>query len=110
VAVSGPSTGQTGSGNGQPSAQGNVPPPAPVDEPPGFFNEVLGAVAHNIRTTVQPDVVAAVATTFSFPLILAIAVVAFLLLQARLDSRDPKIRFAPRSAGEVYIAFEEDEG
>jgi hypothetical protein len=80
-----------------------------VDEPVEFFNDVLGIVAQQVRATVQPRAVAIVATTFSFPLALAIAVVVFLLLQAHLDRRDPKLRFAPRSAGEVYIAFEEDE-
>jgi len=70
---------------------------------------VLSVVAENVRTTVQPEAVAVVATTFGFPLVLAILVVIFLLVQARLDSRDPKLRFAPRSSGEVYIAFEEED-
>ncbi|NJD29849.1 MAG: hypothetical protein FIA92_16350 [Chloroflexi bacterium] len=79
-----------------------------MTSPPNLFNEVLGVVAQQVRTTVQPEAAAVVATTFSFPLALAILVVIFLLVQARLDSRDPKLRFAPRSAGDIYIPFQED--
>jgi hypothetical protein len=49
------------------------------------------------------------ASTFTFPLALAILVVLYLLVQARLDGRDPKLRYAPASAGETYIAFEEED-
>jgi hypothetical protein len=53
--------------------------------------------------------VAIVATTFSFPLALAILVIIFLIVQSRVDSRDPKLRNAPHSAGEVYIAFQQED-
>ena len=74
-----------------------------------MFSAVLSAVGEQVRTTVKPAVVAAIATTFTFPLALAILVVLYLLVQARLDGRDPKLRFAPTSAGETYIAFEEED-
>jgi hypothetical protein len=70
---------------------------------------VLGAVGERVRTTVKPAVVAAIASTFTFPLALAILVVLYLLVQARLDGRDPKLRYAPTSAGETYVAFEEED-
>ena len=52
---------------------------------------------------------AALAQNFTFPLSLAVLVVLFLLVQGRLDERDPKLRYAPRSAGEAFIAFEEED-
>jgi hypothetical protein len=75
----------------------------------GLFSTVLNAVGLQVRTTVKPAAVVAVATTFTFPLALAVLVLLYLLVQARLDSRDPKLRFAPSSAGETYIAFEEED-
>jgi hypothetical protein len=74
-----------------------------------LFNSVLAVVSEQVRTTVKPAAVAAVATTFTFPLALALAVLIFLLIQARLDDRDPKLRYAPRSAGETYVAFQEED-
>jgi hypothetical protein len=62
-----------------------------------------------VTTNVKPAVVAAVATTFSFPLALAALVILFLLVQARMDSRDPKLRHAPKTAWESYIPFREED-
>jgi hypothetical protein len=70
---------------------------------------VLNAVGDQVRTTVKPEAVAAVATTFTFPLALAVLVFLFVLIQSRLDSRDPKLRYAPASAGETYLAFEDED-
>jgi len=50
-----------------------------------------------------------VAKTFTFPLALAVIVLLFLVLQKRLDDRDPKLRYAPRAAGEAYLVFEEED-
>jgi hypothetical protein len=59
---------------------------------------------------VRPEVAAAVATTFGFPLGLALAVVAFLVLQNRLDHRDPKLRAAASSWTERTLPYtREDE-
>jgi hypothetical protein len=75
----------------------------------GLFTVVLNAVGYQVRTTVKPEAVAAVATTFTFPLLLAFLVFLFVLIQSRLDSRDPKLRYAPASAGETYLAFEDED-
>jgi hypothetical protein len=75
----------------------------------GIFEAVLGAVTQQVQSTVKPAVVAAIAQTFTFPLALAAIVVVFLLIQGRLDGRDPKLRYAPRSAGEAYIEFGEED-
>ena len=66
-------------------------------------------MSDQVRSTVKPAVVAALAQTFTFPLALAAIVLLFLLIQSRLDERDPKLRYAPRSAGEAYIEFEEED-
>jgi hypothetical protein len=58
---------------------------------------------------VKPAAAAAVAATFGFPLALTIAVLLYLAFQSRMDSRDPKLRYAPSSAGEIFIAFQEDD-
>ena len=60
--------------------------------------------------TVQPEAAAAVATTFSFPLALMVAVLLFVLLQARLDARDPKLRNAPLTARESIVPFADEDG
>jgi hypothetical protein len=75
----------------------------------GIIEAVLGAVTQQVQSTVKPAVVAALAQTFTFPLALAAIVLLFLLIQSRLDGRDPKLRYAPRSAGEVYIEFGEED-
>ena len=107
-----------------PASASPVPAPGPVETPAppsspaattvepdagNVLSAVLGAVGERVRTTVKPAVVAAIASTFTFPLALAILVVLYLLVQARLDGRDPKLRYAPTSAGETYVAFEEED-
>jgi hypothetical protein len=51
----------------------------------------------------------AVAATFSFPLVLMIAVLLFLLGQSRFDSRDPKLRAAPLTASDTILPFRDEE-
>jgi hypothetical protein len=75
----------------------------------GFLQDVLGAVSEQVEAALKPEAVEAVAKTFSFPLALAVVVVLFLLLQKRLDDRDPKLRYAPRSSGEAYLVFEDED-
>jgi hypothetical protein len=74
----------------------------------GLLGSLLSGLAKRITETVRPEAVEAIARSFGFPLALALLVIIFLLVQDRLDDRDPKLRHAPRSAGETYIAFEED--
>ena len=47
----------------------------------------------------------AVAQSFGFPLALMLAVLIFLLIQSRMDERDPKLRRAPLTAAETTIPF-----
>lgn len=74
-----------------------------------MFQSVLSTVYEQLQSTVRPEAVRAVAATFTFPLALAVLVLLFLVLQRRLDDRDPKLRNAPRSTGEAYLAFEEED-
>ncbi|HYC06368.1 MAG TPA: hypothetical protein VEG29_00455 [Candidatus Binatia bacterium] len=62
-----------------------------------------------VSSVVKPAAAAAVATTFSFPLALMLAVLLFLLCQSFLDRRDPKLRAAPGSRTETTVPFEEEE-
>ena len=70
---------------------------------------MLTAVVNQVADALKPGVVAAVATTFTFPIVLALFVLLFLVVQHRLDARDPKLRHAPSSAFETYIAFQEED-
>jgi hypothetical protein len=76
--------------------------------PPAVVGAVMDRVADHVRATVKPAAVAAVAATFSFPLVLMVIVMAFLMIQGRLDAGDPKLRQAPRTAAETTIAFIEE--
>ena len=78
--------------------------PGPVDLVVNAFNET----ARTVGNVVKPEAAARVAQTFSFPLALALLVVIFLVVQPRLDDRDPKLRSAPRSPADLLVAFEED--
>jgi hypothetical protein len=49
-----------------------------------------------------------VASSFAFPLLLMLIVVFFLVVQPRMDGRDPKLRNAPRTGRETLVQFEED--
>jgi hypothetical protein len=72
---------------------------------------MVGAIVSAVQQAgrvVRAEAVASVATTFSFPLALALLVVLFLLVQPRLDDRDPKLRTAPRSPADLLVGFEED--
>jgi hypothetical protein len=57
---------------------------------------------------VKPEAAAAVATTFSFPLGLMVAVLGYLVAQGRVDQRDPKLRAAPQSTADTVVPFEEE--
>ncbi len=75
----------------------------------GGIADVLTAVVKQVTGALKPSVVVVVATTFTFPILLALLVLLFLVVQHRLDARDPKLRHAPRSAFDTYIAFEEED-
>ena len=58
-----------------------------------------------MQTAVKPEAAGAVAQTFGFPLALMLAVLLFLLIQSRMDERDPKLRRAPLTKAETTIQF-----
>ena len=47
-------------------------------------------------------------TSFGFPIALAALVLLFLLVEPRLDDRDPELRHAPRTLSDTLVAFEDD--
>ena len=75
-----------------------------------LFGSVIGSIASRLGPTVQPAAVAAVASTFGFPLALMLAVLLFLVVQSRLDGRDPKLRAAPLTTAETYLPFADEAG
>jgi hypothetical protein len=66
---------------------------------------IVGRFAEQLGASLKPAVAAAIATNFGFPLILMIAVLLFILIQSRLDDRDPKLRVAPLPAAEMVVPF-----
>jgi hypothetical protein len=73
--------------------------------PADFFSGLVASVADRVGPTVQPAAAAAVATAFGFPLALMLAVLAFLVIQSRLDGRDPKLRSAPLTSADTIVPF-----
>jgi hypothetical protein len=70
--------------------------------------QILSAAADQVSRVVRPAAAAAVATTFSFPLALMLAVLVFLLVQNRVDERDPKLRVAPQTSGDTVVKFRDE--
>jgi hypothetical protein len=70
---------------------------------------VFDAAVEGVARVVKPEAAAVVAVTFGFPLALSTLVVVFLMVQGRIDARDPKLRAAPRSHRETVIPFQEEE-
>jgi hypothetical protein len=100
-----PDAGPTTSGKGpQPAA------PAPGLDPGRIAENVINSAAAGVSVVVQPAAAAAVATTFSFPLGLMLAVLLFLLVQRYIDARDPKLRAAPRSKADAVVRFQDEDG
>jgi hypothetical protein len=62
-----------------------------------------------VQASVQPEVVQAVAETFTFPLALMFLVLIFLVVQHRLDRRDPKLRGGPAAGTEIVLPFVEED-
>jgi hypothetical protein len=66
---------------------------------------VLNEVVKGVKAAVKTEAASAVAQSFGFPLALMLAVLIFLLIQSRMDERDPKLRRAPLTAAETTIPF-----
>jgi hypothetical protein len=92
----------------QPPTASLVTPNEPAGPGAVVGQVVLSAVQHVVRA-VRPEAAVAVATQFTFPLALALAVVGYLIVQGLVDRRDPKLRMAPQHAGETYLTFVAEE-
>lgn len=88
----------------EPAAPAQIQPILPSG-PVAAVGLVLTAAAEQVSRVVRPEAAVAVATEFGFPLILTVAVLAFLLIQGYVDRRDPKLRMAPHSSVEQYVKF-----
>jgi hypothetical protein len=102
-------------GDRGPQAGGEPAPTSPPEsapfavvlpEPAAIVRNIVDGVSQQVAATVRPAAVVAVAQAFTFPLILMVAVLLFLIGQWRMD--DPKFRMAPLSRAETTITFEED--
>jgi hypothetical protein len=69
---------------------------------------IVGFAVDGAARLLRPEAAATVATSFGFPLALAVLVLLFLLVQSRLDDRDPKLRSAPMTMADTLVAFEDD--
>jgi hypothetical protein len=101
--------GTSGSGGPEPESS-QLPALNPFDalpEPAVFVQTIVDGVRQHVAATVRPAAVVAVAEAFSFPLILMLVVLVFLLAQGRMD--DPKFRMAPLTKDDTTIAFEDEE-
>jgi hypothetical protein len=100
--------GQTGGGPAVPD--GVIEPGAarPPDGIAGMVEAIVSFAGESAGRVLRADAAAGVATTFGFPLALAVLVLLFLLVQPRLDDRDPKLRSAPLTMADSLVAFEDD--
>lgn len=73
------------------------------------FGQVFTAAAEQAARVVRPEAAVAVAAEFTFPLALALAVLAFLIIQAQVDRRDPKLRMAPQHVAETFMQFQSED-
>jgi len=88
-----------------PLVPGIVRPGGPVD----LVSGIVRTVADQIAPTLKPAAVAAVAATFGFPLALMLAVLLFLIIQSRIDHRDPKLRSAPLTAADTVLPYVDED-
>jgi hypothetical protein len=104
-------------GAGTPGARGGgiiapvAPNPAPDQRPAAarsIVDSLVGIAQDGAALVIRPEAAAAVATGFGFPILLAILVLMFLVIQPRFDDRDPKLRRAPGRIGDLLVAFEDD--
>jgi hypothetical protein len=80
-------------------------PFGPID----VLGSVVGGAVSNVGLILRPEAALAVATEFTFPLVLALAVLIFIVAQHQVDRRDPKLRAAPQHAAETFVPFEPEE-
>ncbi len=80
-----------------------------MEPPTAVISALVSGIAQRVGAALKPDAVEAVVTTFTFPMFLMAAVLVFLIVQWRMDDRDPKLRNAPLTAAHNTLAFD-DEG
>jgi hypothetical protein len=81
-------------------------PGRPSDGIIATVDAIVGFAVDGAARVLRPEAVATVATTFGFPIALAVLVLLFLLVQSRLDDRDPKLR--AQAMADSVVAFEDD--
>ena len=69
------------------------------------MRSVITQVVKSVTTAVKPEAASAIAQTFGFPLAVMLALLLFLLIQGRMDDRDPKLRRAPLTGAETTVFF-----
>jgi hypothetical protein len=84
---------------------GPVAPAGPAAIVGQVVGQVVAVAAEQAARYVRPEAAVAVATEFTFPLTLALAVLGFLAIQGRVDRRDPKLRLAPQHTVETHLQF-----
>ncbi len=91
-----------------PAATVTAPVAAPEEE--SAVEQSVRAAVGGVLYMVRPAALVVVATEFTFPLMLALAVLGYLLAQGFVDRRDPKLRGAPQNVVETLLPFRgEDE-
>jgi hypothetical protein len=88
------------------SGAGSDPIDALLRGPVAIVGQLVDDVTDTVAGAVRPAAVKAVAEAFTFPLVLMVAVLLFLLAQSRMD--DPKFRMAPLNKTDTTIAFQEE--
>ena len=104
------------------AAPGPIPQPVPVGTAPDrptpalsvtgpldFLGSVLTGALGSVGLILRPEAALAVASEFTFPMALALAVLLFLVVQDQIDRRDPKLRTAPQRQTDTFIRFEPEE-
>ena len=89
-------------------APGPALPQGPVG-PAEVVRNVFSAAVEQVSLVVRPEAAVAVAAEFTFPLALALAVLLFLVVQDRVDRRDPKLRMAPQHFADTLIGFQHED-
>lgn len=104
-----PTAGETATPREQPSSAPVVVATLPPDEgqDQGIAQIVSGA-ARQFSAVIKPEVAAVVAATFGFPLILMLVVAMFVIVQSRMDNRDPKLRLAPLTIRDTMVSFADE--
>ncbi len=96
-------------GQGEPGRPTVADPGAMADPAGDGPQAIVGAVIDQVARAVRPEAAVAIATEFGFPLVLALAVMVYLLIQGQIDRRDPKLRIAPQNITETLIRFKVEE-